>query len=76
LKYEYNVLSLHTSKYKTIAVIGPNATDTILGDYSTKKPKYFVSVLDGTKNLRVPVLLFFMKKAAKYHHPCLNLPGN
>ena len=49
LKNENNVLPIQTSKYKTIAVIGPNATDTILGDYSTQKPKYFVSVLDGIK---------------------------
>ncbi len=49
LKNRDNILPLSKNKCKKIAVIGPNATDTILGDYSTGKPIYFVSVLDGIK---------------------------
>lgn len=49
LKNDKNLLPVNPSMIKTIAVIGPNAKDTILGDYSTKKPKYFVSVYDGIK---------------------------
>ena len=33
-----------------MAVIGPNADRLLLGNYSTDKPKYFISVLDGIKN--------------------------
>lgn len=49
LKNSNNTLPISSSKYKKIAIIGPNAKDTILGDYSTKKPRYFVSVFDGIK---------------------------
>lgn len=49
LKNRNNILPLSQTKNQKIAVIGPNATDTILGDYSTGKPIYFVSVLDGIK---------------------------
>jgi beta-glucosidase len=49
LKNSNSTLPLTQKKYKKIAVIGANATDTILGDYSTGKPIYFVSVLDGIK---------------------------
>jgi len=49
LKNANNTLPLKNNKFQKIAVIGPNATDTILGDYSTGKPIYFVSVLDGIK---------------------------
>ena len=49
LKNDNNVLPFNTSRFKKIAIIGPNATDTILGDYSTKKPIYFVSVYEGIK---------------------------
>jgi beta-glucosidase len=34
-----------------IAVIGPNADEELLGGYATPKVRYFVSVLDGIKNL-------------------------
>jgi beta-glucosidase len=49
LKNENNLLPIKPGSIKKIAVIGPNAKDTILGDYSTKHPKYFVSVYDGIK---------------------------
>ena len=49
LKNANKTLPFTNSKIKKIAVIGPNATDTILGDYSTPKPIYFVSVLEGIK---------------------------
>ncbi|MBI1227740.1 MAG: beta-glucosidase [Bacteroidetes bacterium] len=39
---------LSASKYKTIAVIGPNADKELLGGYSDH-PKYFVTVLQGIK---------------------------
>jgi beta-glucosidase len=49
LKNENNLLPLDASKYKTIAVIGPNAADVHLGGYSdTSGPG--VSVLQGIKN--------------------------
>ncbi len=38
-----------TDKYKTIAVIGPNADKELLGGYSDH-PKYFVTVLQGIKD--------------------------
>lgn len=47
LKNEGNLLPLNIAKTKTIAVIGPNANEVILGDYSTFKPKYFETVLSG-----------------------------
>jgi beta-glucosidase len=50
LKNENNLLPINPARFKKIAVIGPNAKDTILGDYSTKKPLYFVSVYEGIKN--------------------------
>lgn len=49
LKNENKLLPLSTDKYKKIAVIGPNANARLLGGYSTKKPRYFVSILDGIK---------------------------
>lgn len=49
LKNEKNVLPISQEKYKTIAVIGPNANNVNLGDYSTEKPKYYVTVLEGIK---------------------------
>ncbi len=49
LKNNDNLLPLDTKKYKRIAVIGPNANDTRLGEYSGI-PYYKVSVLDGLRN--------------------------
>lgn len=49
LKNQNNLLPLDTSKYKHIAVIGPNAHDVHLGGYSNK-PGRGVSILDGIKN--------------------------
>ncbi len=51
LKNENKLLPLSKEKHKKIAIIGPNADTRLLGGYSTKKPRYFVSVLDGIKNL-------------------------
>ncbi len=50
LKNENNTLPLNKAKLKSIAVIGPNAAEELLGGYSTPKVRYFVSVLDGIKN--------------------------
>ncbi|MEL6654642.1 MAG: glycoside hydrolase family 3 N-terminal domain-containing protein, partial [Bacteroidota bacterium] len=49
LQNEEQILPLDPKDYKTIAVIGPNADEVLLGGYSSH-PKYFVSVLEGIKN--------------------------
>ena len=48
LKNERSLAPLDLSKYKTIAVVGPNANRTLLGGYSGV-PKHEVTVLDGIK---------------------------
>jgi beta-glucosidase len=48
LKNRDRVLPLAKGKYKTIAVIGPNAASARLGSYSGE-PLYKVSILDGIK---------------------------
>ena len=48
LKNEGGLAPLDLSKYRTIAVIGPNANRTLLGGYSGV-PKYEVTVLEGIK---------------------------
>ncbi len=48
LKNEGGLLPLDTAKYKTIAVLGPNAADVHLGGYS-REAAHKVSVLDGIK---------------------------
>lgn len=49
LKNQNNLLPLERSKYKRIAVIGPNAADLHLGGYSNK-PGRGVSILQGIKD--------------------------
>src|SRR5580692_4225293 len=49
LKNQNNLLPLDKSKYKRIAVIGPNAADVHLGGYSNN-PGRGVSVLQGIKD--------------------------
>lgn len=49
LKNREQVLPLSTQKYKTIAVVGPNAASARLGSYSGD-PLYKVSLLEGIKN--------------------------
>jgi beta-glucosidase len=49
LKNQNNLLPLDASKYRHIAVIGPNAHDVHLGGYSNK-PGRGVSILEGIKN--------------------------
>jgi len=48
LKNQGNLLPLDKSKYRNIAVIGPNAAEVHLGGYSNK-PGRGVSILDGIK---------------------------
>jgi beta-glucosidase len=48
LKNEGALAPVSTDRYKTIAVIGPNANRTLLGGYSDE-PRYFVTVLEGIK---------------------------
>jgi beta-glucosidase len=49
LKNEGNLLPLDISKYKHIAVIGPNAADVHLGEYSGE-PAHSVSILQGIRD--------------------------
>ncbi len=49
LKNDGNLLPLDISKYKRIAVIGPNAADAHLGEYSGE-PTQSVSILQGIKD--------------------------
>ncbi len=48
LKNDGGLLPLDTAKYKTIAVIGPNAADVHQGGYS-REPGHKISVLDGIR---------------------------
>lgn len=48
LKNDNNLLPLSSEKLNTIAVIGPNANEKLLGGYSGI-PKYYTTVLDGIK---------------------------
>ncbi|NLV34615.1 MAG: beta-glucosidase [Clostridiaceae bacterium] len=50
LENKDNLLPLNKHSINRMAVIGPNADRLLLGNYSTDKPKYFISVLDGIKN--------------------------
>lgn len=48
LKNEKNLLPLDLTKFKTVAVIGPNAADVHLGGYS-RDPGQGISILDGIR---------------------------
>lgn len=49
LKNENNILPLNIDQIKKIAVIGPNADAIRLGGYSSRNPKYFITILEGIK---------------------------
>ena len=49
LKNANSLLPLDKTKLKKIAVVGPLATQRNLGGYSTGKPKFYTSILDGLK---------------------------
>ncbi len=49
LKNDYDLLPLDPNDYKTIAVIGPNANQTLLGGYSDVPP-YYVTAYQGIQN--------------------------
>jgi beta-glucosidase len=53
LKNENNILPLSVVNCKSIAIIGPNANQTVFGDYSWpgNEQQYGVNLLDGLKNL-------------------------
>ncbi|WP_207534525.1 glycoside hydrolase family 3 N-terminal domain-containing protein [Desertivirga arenae] len=53
VKNDNNILPLNLSKYKSIAVVGPNSAQTIFGDYSWTYPdtKEGVSLLEGMKQV-------------------------
>ena len=48
LKNDGNLLPIDPAKFKTIAVMGPNAADVHLGGYS-REPAHSVSILDGIR---------------------------
>ncbi|MFA5340918.1 MAG: glycoside hydrolase family 3 N-terminal domain-containing protein [Clostridia bacterium] len=50
LENKEKLLPLNKNSINRMAVIGPNADRLLLGNYSTDKPKYFISVLDGINN--------------------------
>ena len=52
LENKNNILPLDITRYKSIAVIGPNADQTVMGDYSwtTGDTKEGVTLLQGLKN--------------------------
>ena len=49
LKNQGDLLPLQKGKIKSIAVVGPLATNVTLGGYSTPKPKFYVNVVEGLK---------------------------
>lgn len=52
LKNENDLLPLHVSDYKSIAVLGPNADRVQYGDYSCTKDKSSgITILEGIKNI-------------------------
>lgn len=53
VKNENNILPLDLSKYRKIAVIGPNSNQTIYGDYAwtTRDTKEGVTLLQGLQNV-------------------------
>jgi beta-glucosidase len=50
LKNENDLLPINKNTLSSIAVIGPNADEELLGGYSTPEVRYFISVLEGIKN--------------------------
>ncbi|NDV57420.1 glycoside hydrolase family 3 N-terminal domain-containing protein [Bacteroides sp. 519] len=52
LENKNNILPLNLSKYKTIAVVGPNSNQTVFGDYAwtTSDTKEGVTLLQGLHN--------------------------
>lgn len=53
VKNRENILPLDLSKYKTIAVVGPNSNQTVYGDYSwtTRDTQEGVTLLQGLQNV-------------------------
>lgn len=53
LKNDANILPLNLSKYKSIAVVGPNANQTVFGDYAwtQRDTKEGVTLLQGLKDV-------------------------
>jgi len=53
LKNDGNILPLNLAKYKSIAVVGPNADQTVFGDYSwtSKDTKEGITLLQGLKDV-------------------------
>jgi beta-glucosidase len=53
VKNSNNILPLNLSKYKSIAVVGPNSNQTIFGDYAwtERNPKEGTTLLQGLKEV-------------------------
>jgi len=53
LKNDNNILPLNLSKYKSIAVVGPNSDQTVFGDYSwtTRDTKEGITLLQGLQQV-------------------------
>ena len=53
VKNSNNILPLNLSKYKSIAVVGPNSNQTVFGDYSwtNRDTKEGVTLLEGLKQV-------------------------
>ncbi|WP_316825952.1 glycoside hydrolase family 3 N-terminal domain-containing protein [Pedobacter miscanthi] len=53
LKNDNNILPLNLSKYKSIAVVGPNADQTVFGDYAWtgRDTKEGITLLQGLKDV-------------------------
>ena len=64
LKNQGNLLPLDKSKYKHIAVIGPNAAGVHLGGYSNK-PGRGISILDGIKEKLGPAAQVLYSEGCK-----------
>lgn len=76
LKNEGNLLPLDKLKLKRIAVIGPNANEVRIGGYSTRRPKYFVTVLEGIKKfLGKDVEVLYEEGCSLYNNSTENI-GN
>jgi len=69
LKNKNGLLPLDRAKLRTIAVVGPNADRQLLGGYSTKHPRYFVTVLDGIKKHAAPGTKVLHARGVDIHSP-------
>ena len=78
MKNTNNALPLDVSKYKTVAIIGPNANNSVViqGNYHGT-PCFTYTILDGVKEYYTKYIMDFKEKE-KYHKImlCFDLDGN